>query len=743
MTEELYVETANGLEKLDLNIPSGITLSFKSNLFGDLSKITCSHSYTLTLPMTIRNRRILDFAEDIRHQSTMIRKRLTAHFSQNGVNLFRNANLYIESVNKGYKGILTWGVISGMQELSDGDIPLNELPNDGEECVFGTLDKWESEDTEFDNNASALYPLYNCGIPYYKWEALKPTVLEGHREDTTGSYHYYGYSTYPMPVVPVWRIVDMINRHFNTRFNLGSNLGVGEAKNYSKEKEVVEKGVVPLVGLDLTYDNRQMRRAILSGMKFAYVDKTVKADDGEMYFPDVMTFTQIAVQKSDFLQGSNGRLCMPDKATGDLYQNIGVKPMHDNISIEVDGIVHVGFADITSNTGFPEEEPELSIVQLQLEYSYTVGAPGREQTRSHYKWEELASIKGEYVGLNGTYYVYEFNFAAGEGKQRLAFENAQAGYPIMFKFNKQLKGIFNLRKDIEFFILNNEKVIDKHPIDIIGNLPDIGCLTFMKSLFFMMGAYPYVDNNGDIVARSFDEIRQNLESGNVLNWDSKAYSDSNDGNEEVKFSQSDYAQRNYYLMKSDKLHEEYDPEDIDNDVFADGIGCIEVENTAIDLEKTVIQLPFNAPYILNREWPTFPTGDTMKVWTLKKNENTMSRYKYVREFCKPDPILGIIKDREYGYLTNDGTYVKEGVKMTMETWNGFKDFADNPSFAYLAKIIRQPFVITENLRLNEFDLRDLDYTVPVYLSKYNSYFAVISIQRDSSGKCKCELIKLP
>ena len=52
-------------------------------------------------------------------------------------------------------------------------------------------------------------------------------------------------------------------------------------------------------------------------------------------------------------------------------------------------------------------------------------------------------------------------------------------------------------------------------------------------------------------------------------------------------------------------------------------------------------------------------------------------------------------------------------------------------------------MITENLRLNEHDLRMLDYTVPVYLEKYGAYFAIVSISRDSKGVCKCELIKLP
>ena len=88
MKEELFVMTDSGYERLDLNEPSGIQLNYKSNLFGDLSKIECSHTYTFKLPMTINNRRVLDFAEDIRHQSNMIRKRLKASYYQNGVNLF-------------------------------------------------------------------------------------------------------------------------------------------------------------------------------------------------------------------------------------------------------------------------------------------------------------------------------------------------------------------------------------------------------------------------------------------------------------------------------------------------------------------------------------------------------------------------------------------------------------------------------------------------------------------------------
>ena len=81
--------------------------------------------------------------------------------------------------------------------------------------------------------------------------------------------------------------------------------------------------------------------------------------------------------------------------------------------------------------------------------------------------------------------------------------------------------------------------------------------------------------------------------------------------------------------------------------------------------------------------------------------------------------------------------------MTMEIWNEFSNIKSNESYDYLQQIIRKPFIIKEQLRLNEFDLLGLDYTRPIYLDKYNSYFVVISIQRDSKGRCNCELIKIP
>lgn len=117
MKEELYIYTPDGKrEKLDLPSPSGITLKWENNLFSDISKLTCSHSYTFKLPMTQRNIQLLDMANDIRHHSKMIRIRVDADFYINGVCLCPNANLYVSEVGDStFSCVMTWRVLKALR----------------------------------------------------------------------------------------------------------------------------------------------------------------------------------------------------------------------------------------------------------------------------------------------------------------------------------------------------------------------------------------------------------------------------------------------------------------------------------------------------------------------------------------------------------------------------------------------------------------------------------------------------
>lgn len=751
MKEALYVLTDAGYEKVDLNEPSGIQLNFKSNLFGDLSKVTCSHTYTFKLPMTVNNRRVLDFAEDIRHQSSMIRKRLTASYYQNGVNLFQNANLYIDSVDTCYNAVMTWDVIDGLTAIKEHDISLRELPNNNDETAFGGVEA-TTEDEAFCNTELVLHPLYNCGIPYYKWNL--PYVNRGGDNasggnDRVSNTRYTESGTFPMPVVPVYKLLQIINSHFGTKFNLGSGIGIGGAKNYDAKKEIVEKGVLPLVGIDLNYEERTQRKCYLSGIKYTHVNTTIK-EENELLFNDVISFTQIVCgSPTDFMEPGNLRLAIHD-ASGTVYDKVGVQPLVMNMAVEVDGCLHLAFSDFLSNTA-TDEVPVLSLYQRQQVYR-TIRDGGRAVLRSYYEWVELDSIDGEAVGTSNNHKVFEFNFSQEYGGDRLTCENLKGysssvlrGGALLFVFSHKIAHIFSMQKDIEIFLMNSDKCTYAHKIDVVSNLPDIGCLNFVKSIFYMMGAFPYVNSNQEVIPRFYAELRNNLISGNVLDWSSKLPGTASDMPSEIKFGTSDFAQSNYYLMKSDDLESEYDPENVDNDVYAPGIGCLTVDNSTLEKSKTVIQVPFFAPYMLNRKLPSYDTGQTIKCWTLMDQADANERNTIYnrREFCHPEPALGIIRDRDITEDLNTGESVVKGQVMTMEVWNGFQDIDKNDSFGYLQEIIRKPFIIKEVLRLNEFDLIDLDYARPIYLDKYNAYFAIVSIQRDSKGKCVCELIKLP
>ena len=55
-------------ELVDLDDSTKITLNYKSNLFTDLSKIVSNNSYTIKLPKTVRNQRIIKHS-DLRESS--------------------------------------------------------------------------------------------------------------------------------------------------------------------------------------------------------------------------------------------------------------------------------------------------------------------------------------------------------------------------------------------------------------------------------------------------------------------------------------------------------------------------------------------------------------------------------------------------------------------------------------------------------------------------------------------------
>lgn len=122
MKEELYIKG----ERVDLR-DDEITLIFKSNLLGDISKITASNSYTITLPRTNKNIRLLEFPDVAGHESYMMRDYFNAEYYRNGVKLFDAKAVLISCSEDGFDVALTWGMSEKFIQLMNDDRSIQEF----------------------------------------------------------------------------------------------------------------------------------------------------------------------------------------------------------------------------------------------------------------------------------------------------------------------------------------------------------------------------------------------------------------------------------------------------------------------------------------------------------------------------------------------------------------------------------------------------------------------------------------
>lgn len=159
MTRDLIIEG----QHVDLAPDTDITLEYTSNILGDIGKISLSHSYTIKLPKTIRNARILDDPDNVSRQSSATRRYLSARFYRNDIDLIGPAQAYIlKSTPESYEIALVWNTLDALQALSQSEKTLNDLPD------LPVL-AWISQDGKPDytggnDKDGAIFAYYNSGL---------------------------------------------------------------------------------------------------------------------------------------------------------------------------------------------------------------------------------------------------------------------------------------------------------------------------------------------------------------------------------------------------------------------------------------------------------------------------------------------------------------------------------------------------------------------------------------------------
>ena len=185
MTRELIIEGRS----MDLAPNTDITLEYTSNFLGDIGKLNLSHSYTIKLPKTLMNARILDDPGNLGHDSNATRRYLAARYYRNGIDLMGPMRAYIlKTAADGYEIALVQDA-KDLREIVQSNKTLNDLPNlpvltwvdssNGLPDYYGKNDKNGAVFAEYQSGLGAYPPAGYAPHPGMKVENLIERILDG------------------------------------------------------------------------------------------------------------------------------------------------------------------------------------------------------------------------------------------------------------------------------------------------------------------------------------------------------------------------------------------------------------------------------------------------------------------------------------------------------------------------------------------------------------------------------------
>ena len=293
---------------------------------------------------------------------------------------------------------------------------------------------------------------------------------------------------------------------------------------------------------------------------------------------------------------------------------------------------------------------------------------------------------------NGNLWTATFNinaeFSINEG-QVLSFLLFNGKAPFSNKdVSVSMSLYITLSKRGEIYL--NEK------FPLVPNLPDVKQIDFIKAIASMVGLFALPDGVNGIKFIPFDNLSTN--KSKAVDWTNRvimAYRSVTPRS--LKYTLDNIAQNNRFQYKEDdKVKGDYD-------------GNIQVNDATIDYERDAIKLPFSACDTKN---------GVAYIPMYSYNENGELQYN------KTNPRI----------LLLDGTKgVFKGLEWTTLIANNYQTYKG---------LINDAKVVTEYIRLNSIELRDLEMDVPVYLAQYGCYLAIIEIKTNENDICECKLLKL-
>lgn len=141
MRDELYIDGA----KVDMG-ESGVSLEYRSNILTDISKIVSNFSYTVKLPKTKNNLRLIECAHMPSAVSSFPYLPHVGTLLRDGVQIVDGANVVLMSVSDTIEIALSWGNATGFSKIIEFEGNLDGLDYGVDDYIFWRYDISPDED---------------------------------------------------------------------------------------------------------------------------------------------------------------------------------------------------------------------------------------------------------------------------------------------------------------------------------------------------------------------------------------------------------------------------------------------------------------------------------------------------------------------------------------------------------------------------------------------------------------------
>lgn len=334
----------------------------------------------------------------------------------------------------------------------------------------------------------------------------------------------------------------------------------------------------------------------------------------------------------------------------------------------------------------------------------------------YYNLEEIFSVDS-YMKVGNFYCFHPINESLDVSKyKRLVISICPpVGYYTHF-----VSADIRLNISVSVF-LDWDDIVYPTMFPVAPNLPDMSQGDFISALLGREGLFAYADLEEPDTIRlmSADDIVAKLNKSDFVDWSGKVIlNDSRrvDMPNGSEFEIEDYAQKNTL---------DYDNDD---DVKAKTEGVITIENEKLERENEAVSLPFSA---------SDNTSENGIECAIIRMFSTSASDRI--DYTEPSPR--ILTQNEYKPEADGRTGEYVGI-FTREQYFGGEHGIVATKYKTLQDILRRFRMITVNARLSPVDLRQLDYTRPVYIAQFGSMFAIYSIETGENNVSECKLIQL-